>query len=271
MRLISYNIHQGIGGRDRRYQLERVLAVIDAERPDIICLQEVDQHALRTRGDDQAELIADYFQPAAASFQLTARFGAGGFGNLLLSRWPLEDVRQLSLSWRRKMARGAQLAIVRSPDGPFQLVHWHLGLGEFERHWQTRRLLEHPAFQAARKLPSLIVGDFNDWRNTLAAGPFAVHGFRQLTHPVSQFRSFPAFLPINALDKAFVRGAWEIDDVRIVRPRLALDASDHLPLVVDFRLPAPVEDFVPSRRADPFAVELTPFDAPHATCELGTA
>jgi hypothetical protein len=27
MRVLSYNIHKGIGGRDRRYRLERVLSV----------------------------------------------------------------------------------------------------------------------------------------------------------------------------------------------------------------------------------------------------
>ena len=41
MRLLSYNIHKGIGGRDRRYCIDRVLEVIGHERPDLICLQEV--------------------------------------------------------------------------------------------------------------------------------------------------------------------------------------------------------------------------------------
>ncbi len=44
MRLLSYNIHKGIGGRDRRYRLERIVDVIESENPDFICLQEVDRH-----------------------------------------------------------------------------------------------------------------------------------------------------------------------------------------------------------------------------------
>ena len=47
MRLLSYNIHKGIGGRDRRYRLERIIAVIEHENPDLICLQEVDQNVRR--------------------------------------------------------------------------------------------------------------------------------------------------------------------------------------------------------------------------------
>ena len=33
MRLLSYNIHKGIGGRDRRYRLERIIQVIEDEQP----------------------------------------------------------------------------------------------------------------------------------------------------------------------------------------------------------------------------------------------
>ena len=53
MRLLTYNIHKGIGGRDRRYQLQRVIDVLEAENPDIICLQEVDRHNQRSHFDDQ--------------------------------------------------------------------------------------------------------------------------------------------------------------------------------------------------------------------------
>ena len=47
MLFASYNIHKGIGGRDRRYRLERILAVIEHEQPDFLCLQEVDRELYR--------------------------------------------------------------------------------------------------------------------------------------------------------------------------------------------------------------------------------
>ena len=62
------------------------------------------------------------------------------------------------------------MAVVDSPEGSFHLVHWHLGLAERERHWQVRHLLDHHLFRQRAHLPTLIVGDFNDWRNTLAKG-----------------------------------------------------------------------------------------------------
>ena len=62
MRLLSWNIHKGIGGRDRRYSLQRIIDTIEAENPDIICLQEVDRHVHRSDFDDQPRLLASYFR-----------------------------------------------------------------------------------------------------------------------------------------------------------------------------------------------------------------
>lgn len=236
MRLLSYNIHKGIGGRDRRYRLDRIKSVIEAEAPDIICLQEVDRNVRRSRFDNQPLLMEEWFRPAAHLFQFNVKVRDGGYGNLLLSRWPFRTHHQISLTRHQRKPRGAQLAVVETPSGPMHLAHWHLGLSERERHWQVRHVLEHYLFRQSRDFPTLIVGDTNDWRNTLIHGPFEVHGFRQVTAPPSRFRSFPAWMPVWSLDKAFIRGGLEITRVHVARSRLNRDASDHLPLVIDFHL-----------------------------------
>lgn len=236
MRLLSYNIHKGIGGRDRRYKLERIMHAIESESPDIVCLQEVDRNVRRSRYDNQSDLLAKWFEPAAQMFQFNVKVHEGGYGNLLLSRWPFKTHHQISLTRHQRKARGAQLAQIETPSGPMYLVHWHLGLSERERDWQVRHVLEHHLFRESRDLPVLVVGDFNDWRNRLAGGPFEVHGFRQVTSPPSRFRSFPAWMPVWSLDKAFLRGGLEITSARIARGRSMRDASDHLPLVLEFKL-----------------------------------
>lgn len=238
-RLISFNIHKGIGGRDRRYRLERIMDLIEAESPDLICLQEVDRNVRRSRHHNQPALFVDRFQPASHLFQLNVHLRSGGYGNLVLSRWPMRSHHHVSLSRLRLKPRGAQLAVIETPRGLLHLVHWHLGLSDRERHWQVRRVLEHHHFLSAQDLPTLMVGDTNDWRNTLASGPFEVHRFRQVTAPPSRFRSFPAWLPTLSLDKAFVRGPIEIHKAHVLRNRLSRDASDHLPLVIDFGLVGP--------------------------------
>lgn len=236
MRVFSYNIHKGVGGRDRRYRLERILEVIEAENPDLICLQEVDRNVRRSKFDDQPQLMAEYFSTAAHLFQLNVHSKDGGYGNLLLSRWPIAAHHHISLRLNQKKPRGAQIAAIDTPEGQMLLVNWHLGLGERERHWQLQHFLKHHLFLESAHLPTLIVGDYNDWRNTLAAGPFAEHGFHHVTTPPSRFRSFPAFLAMGSLDKAFHRGDIFVRQARIVRTPLTRRASDHLPLVVDFHL-----------------------------------
>lgn len=236
MRLLSYNIHKGIGGRDRRYRLERVIEVVERENPDLICLQEVDRQVARTRHDDQPRKFVEAFRPADHLYQLNVKLKEGGYGNLVLSRWPFQARHQVSLRLKKRKPRGAQMFVVATPEGPLHLVHWHLGLAEKERRWQAEHLLQHALFREAGHLPTLIVGDFNDWRNTLGAEVLGPGGFRQLTAPRSRFRSFPAYFPITALDKAFTRGELTVRHARIAHSRLARDASDHLPLVIDFHL-----------------------------------
>jgi endonuclease/exonuclease/phosphatase family metal-dependent hydrolase len=236
MRLLTYNIHKGIGGRDRRYRLERIISIIRVEEPDFVCLQEVDRNVRRSGHDDQPRLLSDLCLLREQRYQLNVPVKQGGYGNLLLSRWPIVLSHHLCLRYERKKPRGAQLAVVETPDGPLCLVNWHLGLSGRERYWQSRQLLEHVLLKECTHLPTLVAGDVNDWRNRLCKRHFARHDFHHVTAPPSRFRSFPAYMPLLSLDKVFVRGKIEVEQARLVRSPLARRASDHLPLVVDFRL-----------------------------------
>jgi endonuclease/exonuclease/phosphatase family metal-dependent hydrolase len=236
MRLLTYNIHKGIGGRDRQYRLQRIVDVIETENPDLICLQEVDRGVARSRHDDQPGLLAEAFKSAGHLFQPNVHLRAGVYGNLVLSRWSLRSKHQISLRLNKKKNRGAQLAIVETPEGLLHIVHVHLGLGERERHWQIEHLLGHHLFQEAAHFPTMIIGDSNDWRNTLCEGMLGLRGFRLWTAPISRFRTFPAWLPLGSLDKVFARGPFFVRQARVVHSKLARSASDHLPLVVDFHL-----------------------------------
>ena len=80
MRILSYNIHKGIGGRDRRYSLERIFAVIEAEAPDVICLQEVDRNVPRSRSHDQPQLFVEGFCRPDTCFSSTSRLNKEATG-----------------------------------------------------------------------------------------------------------------------------------------------------------------------------------------------
>lgn len=107
MRLVTYNIHKGIGGNDRRYNLERIIDVLIELEADFLCLQEVTIDLPRTSRHDQADILAERFQPMFATFQQNVHWRVGGYGNLLLSRWPLAEHHRISLQFGQKKPRGA--------------------------------------------------------------------------------------------------------------------------------------------------------------------
>lgn len=234
MRLVTYNIHKGIGGSDRRYNLERIVDVLASLDADFFCLQEVTIDLPRTSRHDQSDLLAEKFRPMHATFQQNVHWQVGGYGNLILSRWPLREHHRISLRFGEKKPRGAQLVVVETPTGLLRLTNWHLGLSERERQWQVQRLLTHPQFLATDAHPTLMCGDFNDWRNTLGRSLLVPHKLTQATSPPGKFRSFPAVFPVMPLDKVFHCDAIEIESIRLVKTSKSRQASDHLPIVVNF-------------------------------------
>jgi endonuclease/exonuclease/phosphatase family metal-dependent hydrolase len=181
-------------------------------------------------------LLAEQFHAVAHDYQLNVHLKEGGYGNLILSRWPFKSHHHISLRYKTSKPRGAQLAIIDTPEGLLHLAHWHLSLTARMRLWQSNHLLAHRLFHEGHHLPTLIIGDTNDWRNQLWKVPFHDHGYRQITAPPAHFRSFPAYLPLGSLDKAFCKGPIEVRHAGIVKIPVAKRASDHLPLVIDFHL-----------------------------------
>jgi endonuclease/exonuclease/phosphatase family metal-dependent hydrolase len=238
MRLLTYNIHKGVGS-DRRYRLERIVDVIQEQEPDLVCLQEVDRNVSRSCYHDQPAMLSHQLGAKAHLYQLNVPHREGGYGNLILSRWQFHRECQVSIRHRRRKPRGAQLVVVATPEGPLHLINWHLGLREKERRWQAVHLLSHSSFLESAHLPTLIAGDYNDWLNTLGKHHFAANGFQLATAPLRRFRSFPSFLALAALDKVYYRGHIDIHHARIIRTPKARLASDHLPLVLDFHLSGP--------------------------------
>ena len=58
-RIVTYNIHKGIGGRDRRYRPERIIETLAHLEPAIAFLQEVDEHVPRSGYHHQAKMLAE--------------------------------------------------------------------------------------------------------------------------------------------------------------------------------------------------------------------
>jgi endonuclease/exonuclease/phosphatase family metal-dependent hydrolase len=140
MKLISYNIQYGYGS-DGRYDLGRCAGLVDGA--DIIALQEVERHWLRTNEDDQpailSSLLPDYYCAYGPAFDMDASEKREGrvvnrrrqFGTMLLSKLPIVWSRLHALPMRRTLrplnTRNAALeCMIRTPAGPVRVFSLHL-------------------------------------------------------------------------------------------------------------------------------------------------
>lgn len=237
-RLVTYNIHKGIGGVDRRYRPERIVEVLRHYRADVALLQEVDDGVPRSKHHRQVDLLAEALEMPHRGYQRNVRVRTGHYGNAVLSRFPITATDEVDLSMRMKKRRGALAAMFRCDvDGhtrSVQVVNLHLGLAGFERNWQVKKLLASNVVSHHRAdTPVILAGDFNDVWSALGPRLIEPRGYRAAGRAV---RTFPASLPLRALDRVFYRGHIESTHVFAGHYELARQASDHLPLVVDFRL-----------------------------------
>lgn len=237
-RVVSWNIHKGIGGADRRYRLERIVEVLKSLEPDVAMLQEVAEDMPRSHFHDQPAALSEALDMKHLAFGPEHRFRMGGYGNAILSRWPLTDVSRVDLTIGTRKRRGALTARahVHGPEHQRSvvLVNMHLGLVGSERGKQLERFLaSHPFAHLQRRTPVVLGGDLNDVWGSLGPRFLEPAGFGRCG---TLLNTFPAYLPVRPLDGVFVRGDLNARGISVPRTKLAKQASDHLPLIADLDL-----------------------------------
>lgn len=237
-RLLTYNIHKGIGGLDRRYDLARIVETIAHYQPDVALLQEVDDGAPRSQLHCQCDMLAEALALPHRSYQRNVRLKIGHYGNALLSRFPISDAVDVDLTIPFKKRRAALIARVQVTVGEhtrtLAIANVHLGLAGFERTMQLRRLLTADCLSTLRgQTPLVIGGDFNDVYGNLGRRVMRPAGFELAS---GHGRTFPAAAPLRRLDRVFYRGNVQARGAFVGHTALARRASDHLPLIVDFEI-----------------------------------
>lgn len=235
-RVVTYNIHKGIGGVDRKYRLDRIVETLGHLKPDVVCLQEVDDGVPRSRHERQAEVLSEELSLPHVAFQRNVRLKQGAYGNAILSRFALTDVINVELRVPLKKNRRALLAHCTLRDQKHRhrilVASMHLGLAGFERQMQLRRLLSHRMLAHTTSRSAIVLcGDYNDVWGTLGSRIMRPAGFSSVSRAT---KTFPAVLPMRPLDRIFFRGPLKMDHAFASRSKVARQASDHLPLVADF-------------------------------------
>jgi len=233
-RVMTYNIQHGAGA-DNKIDFARTAAAINAEHPDIVALEEVDKGVLRTdKRDLTAELAA--LTGLTGYFSNNFNFQGGEYGNAVLTRFPiLEQTNTHYVMLRPKEQRGIiQLTLdVHGRRMLFMVTHIDYRRENEERLLNVAEIksviAQHPG------LPMILCGDFNDFPNTPVYNAMR-QSFDDTWDLIGQGNgwTFPSPKPKERIDYIWLSPDKSVEPLKVWVPDT--QASDHRPLVGDFRL-----------------------------------
>jgi endonuclease/exonuclease/phosphatase family metal-dependent hydrolase len=240
-RILTYNVHRWLG-TDRQVSPGRIADVIASCEPDIVALQEVRVGRARAGAVDQAAALAVKLG-MDTHLQPTIRVFGEQFGIAILTRHNSRIVRSgrlPTLSTGPGIEKRSALWVAVEIGGrEVQIINAHLSLRSRERLAQAEALLGIDWLGHPRCLdPAILLGDFNAPPQSRSYRLFASRmRDAQLSHLNGEpLATFHTRAPVLRLDHVFVSRSIEIAAAAPVRTPLARIASDHFPLLAEFRL-----------------------------------
>jgi endonuclease/exonuclease/phosphatase family metal-dependent hydrolase len=233
-RVMTYNIHHG-AGLDGKVYLQRIAALIKKEQADIVGLQEVDKGVERTaRRDCPAELAA--LTGMRCVFSNNYHFQGGEYGNAVLTRFPVKSWTNRHYKMLRPGEQRGLLQVVLDVHGRelvFMDTHIDYRGDDAERLQNAAEILE--AMKAYSGRPMILCGDFNDTPGSRTHQKLAQEFTDEwMAGGTGEGFTIPAEKPRKRIDFIWLTKQPAIDAVRLWVPKS--EASDHLPVVGEFRL-----------------------------------
>ncbi len=242
----SYNMRKAIG-TDRRRDPQRVLDVIHEIDADVVALQEADKRFGGRASAVPHELIDEHglYKPvqfglrhrrtleripgglgdkAEKMIKLRTR-NIGWHGNALLVKRHIGVIDVSAIDLPTLEPRGAVMAELLISDRPLRVIGMHLDLSGLWRRRQMRAIL-HAIAARVQKMPTVLMGDTNDWRD--ANGCLRELGPGYQVAPTGP--SFHSRRPVACLDRIIVHTDLRIDAAGVPLSPASRRASDHLPV-----------------------------------------
>lgn len=226
LRVLSYNIHHG-EGTDGKLDLRRIARVIRNADPDLVALQEVDDKTKRSGGRDQTAELAR-LTGLQARFGKAIEFQGGGYGQAVLSRFPIGEATVHTLPGLPEREKRIAFQVRLSTDGhdlTFVTTHLDHQLAS-EREQQVSKLNE---LFASNDRPTILAGDMNA---TPDSKELAVLATKWIDATASKrLHTIPVDKPTRQIDYVLFRPA---NRFRLVSAKVIDEstASDHRPVLV---------------------------------------
>jgi endonuclease/exonuclease/phosphatase family metal-dependent hydrolase len=250
LRVASYNIANARGDYDEllkqrpeyviRHNLDQKIAMLQHEKVDVICMNEVDFDSRRSYGIDQAEYIA---KGLCYNHVLKERiFSVPGLfdsGNAVISRYPIKfnRLRQYGDNFLKRIKHIFKSYIdfdVYPGDRKLNFVMTHLDANSINnRHEEISVLLRYIGL---KRYPFVFLGDFN-----VAPGENGfnrLHESGLLYNPNIGLPTHPSTDPKRAIDNIWIsetgrKQGMDIKNYHTVH----ITTSDHRPIIADIKLP----------------------------------
>lgn len=232
IKVLSYNIHHAENMKGE-VDIQGIANIILATNPDLVALQEVDSSTNRVKKSNQLKELAEatgmyiYFGKAMDH-------DGGGFGNGVLSRYPIEKSYNIALPAKSTGSepRNAAVVTVKLPgDSLLQFASTHLDHLEdaTDRLAQSALLNQH---FSAQPLPVIIAGDFNALPSSKEI-TLVKNIFLDATEKLGP--TWPSDKPTQKLDYIFLTGKpqWHVINAFVVEETIA---SDHRPVICELLL-----------------------------------
>lgn len=232
-RVATYNVHK-CKGVDWRVSPTRIADVICEIKADFIAAQEMLY--------SHAELISRRVG-LPFTFGPARKHQGEPYGNAVFTQLPVISSESYSVTARMREPRQClRVSVSLSKTEPLHFFAVHLGTSFRERREQARRFVSAEILERSDVKGSRIVaGDFNEWTRGLATRMLTERlRSADIVMHLKRGSTYPGVLPFLHLDHIYYDPVFYVCGMSLHRTRLALLASDHLPLVADFETAASV-------------------------------
>jgi endonuclease/exonuclease/phosphatase family metal-dependent hydrolase len=220
LRVLTWNLHHG-EGLDGKLDLERIAKRIVETKPDLVALQEVDQNARRSGGVDQAAVLAK-LTGMNGVFGKAMDFDGGGYGQAILSRFPIEETHVHRLPGSGEPRIAFEVKITSAGRG-LRFLSVHLDAQHAAKRQAQAQALREAL--AAKPEPTILAGDFNDGPKSSALAVFAAPW--KDVGKAAESLTFPSDKPAIDIDHILIKGLAAREPATVVAEPVA---SDHRPV-----------------------------------------